>query len=189
MKIQEIISEIQTSKETIVIAIDGRCAAGKTTLADQLADALDAQVFRMDDYFLRPEQRTSERYREVGGNVDRERFYEEIGSKLHTNKDIVYTPFDCKTMAMKESILVKQRRITIIEGSYSCHPDLISLYDKTFFLDIPKELQKERLKKRNPHNYADFIEKWIPYEEKYFDIFDIRHACDVVLHAEEILSE
>ena len=39
----------------------------------------------MDDFFLRPEQRTEERLKEVGGNVDRERFLEEVARPL-TNK-------------------------------------------------------------------------------------------------------
>jgi len=48
----------QANKRTIV-AIDGRCGAGKTTLANYLQEKTGATVFRMDDYFLRPEQRTA----------------------------------------------------------------------------------------------------------------------------------
>ena len=57
-----------------IIAIDGRCAAGKTTLAARLAKELGGDVIHMDDFFLRVEQRTPERMKEVGGNVDYERF-------------------------------------------------------------------------------------------------------------------
>ena len=61
-KIKQIIEEIESIKQDyIVIAIDGRCASGKTTLAEKLAQYFHANVFHMDDYFLRKEQRTKER--------------------------------------------------------------------------------------------------------------------------------
>ena len=37
-----------------IIAIDGRCAAGKTTLAARLAKELGGDVIHMDDFFLPP---------------------------------------------------------------------------------------------------------------------------------------
>lgn len=72
------IADINSKKNRLLIAIDGMSGAGKTTLAEQLAERLDANVFHMDDFFLRPEQRTEERSREIGGNVDYERFHNEI---------------------------------------------------------------------------------------------------------------
>ena len=39
----------------IIVAIDGKYASGKTTPADKLAEICNCNV---DDYFLRPEQRT-----------------------------------------------------------------------------------------------------------------------------------
>ena len=42
----------------VIAAIDGRCGAGKSTLAAQLQAQLSCRVFHMDDFFLRPEQRT-----------------------------------------------------------------------------------------------------------------------------------
>ena len=46
----------------VIVAIDGRCGAGKSTLAAVLAERLDANLIHMDDFFLRPEQRTPEYY-------------------------------------------------------------------------------------------------------------------------------
>ena len=63
-------------REFVIVAIDGKCTSGKTTLAGRLAEIYDCNVFHMDDFFLRPEQRTAERFAEVGGNVDYERFQE-----------------------------------------------------------------------------------------------------------------
>lgn len=72
------ISALSAESSHIIIAIDGRCGSGKTTLAAELASALDATVFHMDDFFLRAEQRTEERLKTPGEFVDHERFLEEI---------------------------------------------------------------------------------------------------------------
>ena len=49
-------------KDFAVVAIDGKCTSGKTTLASKLAELYDCNMFHMDDFFLRPEQRTPERF-------------------------------------------------------------------------------------------------------------------------------
>ena len=72
------IDDLMRTDKQIVIAIDGNCTAGKTTLAAVLEKEYDCNVFHMDDFFLRPQQRTAERYAEPGGNVDYERFQEEV---------------------------------------------------------------------------------------------------------------
>ena len=184
-EIEDIVQRVKNLKQSkIVIGIDGRCGSGKTTLASELGSVFHANVFHLDDYFLRKEQRTAERYAEPGGNVDRERFFEEIGCKLHTDEDIVYAPFDCETMQIQEEICVKQTKVTVIEGSYSMHPYLRDLYDLRIFLDIDYDLQIKRIKKRNPDSVKMFIDKWIPLEEKYFSYFDIEKQCDIILKAE-----
>ena len=63
------IDELLEQKQQVIIAIDGKCTSGKTTLARQLAESYDCNVFHMDEFFLRPEQRVPERFAEVGGNV------------------------------------------------------------------------------------------------------------------------
>ena len=70
--IRKKIDELLTQKDMVIVAIDGKCTSGKTTLASQLAEIYDCNVFHMDDFFLRPEQRTPERFAEDGGNVDNE---------------------------------------------------------------------------------------------------------------------
>ena len=40
-------------KDFVIVAIDGKCTSGKTTLASKLAELYDCNVFHMDDFFLR----------------------------------------------------------------------------------------------------------------------------------------
>ena len=68
----------KNTKHPFLIAIDGMCGSGKTTLANYLAKELNASLFHMDDFFLQPHQRTPERLADPGGNVDYERFKAEV---------------------------------------------------------------------------------------------------------------
>ena len=111
------ISRIRQRKDRVLIAIDGRCASGKTTLAKKLKEELSCNVISMDDFFLRPEQRTAQRYDEPGGNVDRERFLAKVLQPLQTGNRFSYRPFDCHTMALGEPVTVHPNKITIIEGT------------------------------------------------------------------------
>ena len=116
------IDRLLAERERVLVAIDGSCAAGKTTLAGQLAERYDCNVFHMDDFFLRPEQRTPERYAQDGGNVDYERFREEVLLPLKAGKIVSYRPFDCKTFTLSDAVSVAPKKLNIVEGSYSLHP-------------------------------------------------------------------
>lgn len=168
----------------MIIGIDGRCAAGKTTLAATLATRLGerAQVIHMDDFFLRPEQRTEARLAEPGGNVDRERVLAEALEPLSNGQSCAYRPWDCRALAFGEPIALDPTTpLTIVEGSYALHPDLRGHYDLTLFVDIDPDEQRRRLEARNPRMLQRFIDEWIPLEERYFDAFDVRAAADIVL--------
>lgn len=180
--VEEITTQIQVmlkEKAFAVVAIDGRCAAGKTTLAARLQEKLDCNVIHADEFFLRPRQRTADRLATPGGNVDYERLFKEVMLPLKENRDFAYRPYDCKMGSLKEPIQVNTRKITIIEGSYSCHPKLWDYYDLRIFMTIEERLQKERIKERNKAVAEVFFQKWIPLEEAYFKAYAIAERCDI----------
>lgn len=171
--------DCQKDKQRILLAIDGRCAAGKTTLAAYLQHSLQANVFHMDDFFLQPFQRTSSRLQEPGGNIDHERFLKEILMPVQSGKAFAYCPYDCKTQTSKEPVTVYPHDINIVEGSYSCHPALRPYYDMCVFLTIPAQEQLRRLAKRDISRVRLFQEQWIPLEELYFSAFQVEAHCDI----------
>ena len=169
---KKLIDSLITEKDFIVVAIDGKCTSGKTTLAAQLAEIYDCNVFHMDDFFLRPEQRTPERFAEVGGNVDYERFQEEVLLPLKTEKAFSYYPFDCRTFALAEAVDVSPKKLNIIEGTYSHHPYFGDPYDLKILLTVSDETQKERILARPAFLHKRFFEEWIPMENHYFSMLD-----------------
>lgn len=180
----EVINEIYKQKGYVTIAIDGRCGSGKTTLANKLKAYFDCHIFHMDDFYLQEYQRTYVRYNEPGGNVDRERFKKEVLDPLKNQQDVLYRPIECSSMSISEGTVYPYKPINIIEGSYSCHPELIDDYDMTIFLDIDESLQYKRIEERNGKEALNmFINKWVPLEEKYFSSFDIQDHCDFYFKA------
>ena len=166
----------------ILVAIDGRCASGKTALAESLKNKTGCTVFHMDDYFLRPEQRTPERFKTPGGNVDRERFFSELLAPLKSGKEEVeFRKYDCRTGKLLPAVRVVPGDTVVIEGSYSCHPDLAGEYDIKVFLTVGKDEQARRIEKRNGRSAAAIFQtKWIPLEEEYFRAFGIGPKSDMV---------
>ena len=163
----------------IVIAIDGNCTAGKTTLASVLEKEYDCNIFHMDDFFLRPEQRTPERYAQPGGNVDYERFREEVLLPLKTGKAFSYRPFSCKTFTLSEPVAVTPKALNIVEGTYCLHPYFGDAYDLKLFLSVDSELQKQRIYQRPQFLQQRFFTDWIPMEKLYFDCYQIPGQTDL----------
>ena len=136
----------------------------------------------MDDFFLQKEQRTPERLAEVGGNVDYERFREEVLEPLLAGESVTYRIFDCGTLEIGESKVITPKRINIIEGSYSLHPYFGAPYDLKIFTNITYEKQLENIRNRNGEEKLKiFIERWIPKEEAYFEKFGIKESSDIVI--------
>lgn len=168
----------QNREKTLLIAIDGMCGAGKSTLGSLLQEALGGNLFHMDDFFLQPYQRTPERMREVGGNVDYERFQEEVLTKLEEADGFEYGVFDCSKQCIAKAVSVKKANINIIEGSYCLHPYFHKKADICVFLEVEKEEQLRRIRGRNREEQVKrFVEEWIPKENLYFDTFAIREKC------------
>ena len=169
--------------KTFLIAIDGGCASGKTTFAEILENIYDCNVFHMDNFFLRPHQRTKERFQEPGGNVDYERFYEEVIKSIATGDEFSYYPYDCRTQSLCEGINVQPKSMNIVEGVYSMHPMLRNSYDFSVFMKIDEKCQRERILVRNGIEMQKrFIEEWIPLENRYFEELKIEEKCDMILN-------
>ncbi len=176
------IDRLLESRDNVNVAIEGGSASGKSTLAAALAAAYGANLFHMDDFFLRPEQRTPERFAEPGGNVDYERFSREIWLPLERNIPFDYRVFDCSRMELGRRVHVTPQRLRIVEGAYSRHPSFGDPYDLRIFLGIDPVTQSERIRERNGDRLLRrFLNEWIPYENAYFAAFHVIETSDIVL--------
>ncbi|MCD7725135.1 MAG: hypothetical protein LUI12_06235 [Clostridiales bacterium] len=172
--LEEIDRLLAGRQEPVIVAIDGVCGGGKTTLGEWLAGRYECNLFHMDDFFLRKEQRTGERYAQPGGNVDYERFYEEILRPILAGGECAYRRLDCASLTLEEPKRIGWKRLNIVEGSYSQHPYFGNPYQMRIFLDLSPQEQYRRLAARDPEKIKRYVEEWIPMENRYFEAYGIR---------------
>lgn len=169
-----------------IVAIDGRCGSGKTTLAAALAALYHAPVLHMDDFFLQPHQRTPQRLAQPGGNIDAERFLGEVLTPLRRAEPFAYRPFSCHAQRLLAPVQMEPAPLTLVEGSYSLHPLLESSYDLRIFVTVDPELQRERLLRRDGEAMLSRYEgEWIPMEELYFTATRIPARCDLICSTDQ----
>lgn len=163
------------------VAIDGRCGSGKSTLGAFLQKLYPGSVLlHMDDFFLPPEKRTQERLATPGGNVDYERFAQEVLAHIGTN--FSFRPYVCWQQSFGAPVAVPAAQLTIVEGSYSLHTALRDRYDVRIFCEIEREAQIKRLTKREGEDGIEpFLTRWIPLEENYFAHMQVQQNCDFSL--------
>ncbi len=155
------------ANERFTLKIDGRCGAGKSTLAETLRRIYGCGVVHADDF-----------YPSAGSDspLDFERMANEINDILSGKSDF-YNAFDCSKQALTERISVDRVPFLTVEGSYSLHPHL-KLDGISVFVTVSPELQLKRLEKRSPDKLEAFKTRWIPAEERYFAEFGTAENCD-----------
>lgn len=168
-----------SKKESVILAIDGCCASGKTSLSRLLADCFDCNIIPMDDFFLPPQLRTPVRLASPGGNIHSERFKAEVIEPLLSHAPISYRRFDCHTMNYTDMRILSDKPLTIIEGVYCMRPEFRCAYDYTVFLSCSYEQQTARILQRNGETMLqNFVNRWIPMENAYFDFYQLQDVCD-----------
>lgn len=167
---QKLATQPDLAKQPFILSIDGRCASGKTTLANQLEKSIsNCKVVHLDDFFLQPHQRTPKRYATPGQNIDDQRLIQEVIDPYLKGQEIVYRPFSCQKMALLDPIYIGHPSILILEGAYANNMLLKHYANLRIFIHVDSQTQIERIEKRNGKDrLQDFVSKWIPLEEQYF---------------------
>lgn len=180
MRIYQLQLFLENTKEHSIIALEGKCASGKSTIAKQFED--EYTILHADDFFLPNNMKTKERIDEIGGNINYELIkitLEEIKEAWENSKTkILIKAYSCKDNSFYEKEIKLKNKI-IFEGVYSYHPYFNNLIDKCAFLYVNSETQINRIMKRN--NSTNFINTWMPLENKYYDTFDILSKADIII--------
>ncbi|MBR5507147.1 MAG: uridine kinase [Clostridia bacterium] len=173
-----------------LLAIDGRCGGGKTYLSGCLESIFECNIVHMDDFFLPFELRNEERMSQIGGNIHKERFLEEVLQPLVNNERVSYRPYECKSGTFSDEISFVPGKLTVIEGTYSCMSEFSDYYDLKIFVDVSDEVRKDRLKRRcKSGEYERFTNIWIPREEAYFDKYNVMSRCDYIIDTSDFDKE
>ena len=167
------------------IVIDGRCGTGKTTLAEKLGRTLGAPVIHTDDFYLPKEERTPERMKRCGGNIDSERLCRQVLIPLENGEGCIYRPYDCGKGTFSDEVEVPESRVYIIEGTYShmiCPDAAVSV-----FVTASQEEQMRRLALRESAEKLEaFRNIWIPSEERYFSLCRVEASCTYIFDTSDV---
>lgn len=178
----ENLAALAVQSKRLIVAIDGDAGSGKSTLAQKLKQTLGAQIIHIDDFFLQAHQRTPARLLETGGNLDYERFEQEVLQNLRKNISFDYRKFDCSTMQLGGCAHIECDGIIVVEGVYSLSPRFCRDYDMKVFLKIERDAQLARILERGGKEKCEqYKNLWIPLENKYFAEFQIESAADIVI--------
>lgn len=155
-EILEPIEAVRRASSARLIAIDGLPVSGKSTLADQMIEALGAEVIYLDD-FVRPEA-------EWRGLVS-PGFpfpyirYDEFLDTVHTlgrHGECSYFPYDWRTgQPSKELRRVVRDKPVVIEGVSTMHPQLAPLYDLRIWVESDRESVLQASLARGVGDWAD----------------------------------
>ena len=166
----------------VLVALDGRCGSGKTTLAAQLAERFpDSAVFHTDDFYLPPADRVDGWEHIPCANMDLARLSREVLAPARAGDAVSYRAYSCREGAYLPTKNIASKPLFLVEGSYSHHPLLAENYDLRVFVTCSQEEQARRLQAREGERYPNFVQRWIPLEEGYFAQYHIETRADLIL--------
>ena len=179
MKVKQFDNYISNLPSKSIVALEGRCGSGKTTISNILENKYT--VIHIDDFFLSEKQK--ETYgNKLNSNIDYDLVnnnLEKVINALKNNLPIVSIKcFDCHSQNYYEKELALKNKI-IVEGVCASSPKLSKHIDKIAYLFVDKATQTKRIEQRELKDR--FFNEWIPLEEKYFTRFDIFRHCDVII--------
>lgn len=172
----------RAGERPVIVALDGGCGCGKTTLAENLARRFAASVtLHMDDYYLPPERRPAGWQHTPGANMDLARLRAEALEPLRAGCVGRQQAYCCGAGAYRAAGPLEPQPLVLVEGSYSCHPSLADLYDLRVFVACAPAEQERRLREREGERFGVFAALWAPLERAYFEQYHIEQTADIVL--------
>lgn len=173
--------EEKNLKGQVVIAIDGPCGGGKTSIAKKINEELSYNILHMDDFYLPFDKRDKNWTNIIAGHMDFDRLIQNVLIPYKEKKKTNYISYDCHSDKFLQEIYLDLDKFLVIEGSYSTHTVLKQYVDVKIYVDIDREEQIKRLTKRNPKVVDKFLSMWVPFEDRYFEELKIKENSDLII--------
>jgi uridine kinase len=185
----------------LIVGIDGRSGTGKSTLADAVSEGFAESedhgvvtVIEGDQFYAGGSAATWDR-RTAAEKADRVidwRRQRAVLERLRVAGVAEWLAFDWDSDDWDNEIVplaplplvARATPVIILEGAYSCRPELHDLLHLRVLLDIPRDVRRSQLLAREGHAYrADWEARWSTAEDHYFgtvmppDRFDLVISC------------
>jgi uridine kinase len=189
-----------TRTTPLVVGIDGRSGAGKSTLAARVSTGLagtpgqadQVTVIEGDAFYAGGSAETWDRLSpaEKADRVIDWRRQRQVLEQLHRSGVAQWHPFDwdaddwdSENAPLAPTLTVARATpVIILEGAYSCRPELHDLLGFRVLLDVPHDLRRQRLLDREGDDHqADWDARWSTAEDYYFSTVMPPERFDLVL--------
>jgi uridine kinase len=173
----------------VLVALDGRSAAGKSTLAAEVAPLVGAGVIDGDDFYSggsAAQWDAMSAAEKVDYCIDWRR-QRPVLEALSRGGAASWHPYDWEAddgSLARRPVTSGPAPVTILDGAYSARPELSDLFDLRVLYDAPAELRKRRLIQREGEDYREtWNARWDEAEEWYFSRVMPPEAFDLVIPA------
>ncbi len=192
----------------LFVGIDGRSGVGKSTLAAAIATGLaDADgggalvtVIDGDQFYAGGSAESWDRYTaaERADQVIDWRRQRRVLEQLRKQGVAEWCPFDWEadewdrdTVPLaSEPIIARAGSVVVLEGAYSCRPELHDLLDLRVLVAIPREVRRRQLLEREGDAYrSDWEARWSAAEDWYFETVMPPERFDLVLGLSELPAD
>lgn len=163
----------------LVVAIDGRSGAGKSSIAAEVAAALDVAIIPTDDFYAAhvsnaewdartPAQRAAD-------GIDWRRLRANAIEPLMAGRTAAWYPFEFEakrpdgTFPLATSVVTRDpAAVILLDGAYSARPELADLIDLSVLVDVSPAERRRRLVERDGKAYMDgWQARWGVAEDYY----------------------
>lgn len=186
--ISAIEQQLEGRDRPLLVGLDGRSGAGKSTLAAAVAQRLPSvAVIKGDEFYSGGAQeewdeRTAEEKSSVVIDWRRQlAVLESLGAGQAARWHCYdWEAFDGRLVV--EPTVTPPADVVILEGAYSCRPELAAHLDATVLLLISDEERLERLLDRDGQTHRDdWLARWTEAEDHYFSTVRPPESFDLVL--------
>ncbi|HJQ91655.1 MAG TPA: hypothetical protein VJ950_08100 [Acidimicrobiia bacterium] len=173
----------------ILVALDGRSAAGKSTLAGEVAPLVGAVVIDGDDFYSGGTAATWDAMSaaEKANHCVDWRRQRPVLEKLAIGVAATWHPYDWEAdngSLAATPVVCEPAPVIILDGVYSARPELADLFDLRVLLDAPATLRRAQLIQREGEGYREeWNARWDEAEQWYFGKVMPPESFDLVIEA------
>jgi uridine kinase len=164
------VTDLATPAGSVVVAIDGATASGKTILADAVAAQLDGcEIVHADDFYRPMPDNERERLDAEQGYrryFDWERLREQVLVPLRDGRAARYQIYDWGTGHLGAWREIRPGTVVLVEGVYSARPELAPYYHFAVLVDTPRAICLQRAMERGQNPYERIL-RWRAAEDFY----------------------
>jgi uridine kinase len=176
MQLIEALTEIASTVDQPIIAIDGPAGAGKTTLAQTISLALSPHmsttVIHMDELYPGWEKA-------LGGELTQTLTW--LTSCHKARKPLMYSIFDWHSNEFSAPKTLPSTELLILEGVASAQIAIEDSLATSLWLDLDPQIGFQRVIERDGSTISSEMKKWLATQEQHFAKDRTKERCEFIL--------